>query len=62
MLGPIDFSKGDKAYLVLTLIILALVSIAVIWVRSGTTGRALDAMRGSEVAAASIGIDRRRSA
>jgi branched-chain amino acid transport system permease protein len=61
LLGPIDFSKGDKAYLVLTLVILALVSVAVIWVRSGTTGRALDAMRGSEVAAASIGIDRRRT-
>ena len=34
------------------LVILVLVSIAVIWVRSGTTGRYLDAMRGSEVAAA----------
>ena len=61
VMGPIDFSKGDKAYLVLTLIILALVSLVVIWVRSGTTGRALDAMRGSEVAAASIGINRRRT-
>ena len=60
VLGPIDFSKGDKAYLVLTLVVLALVSFAVIWVRSGTTGRALDAMRGSEVAAASIGINNRR--
>ena len=32
-----------------------------IWVRSGTTGRYLDAMRGSEVAAASIGINRNRA-
>ena len=34
-----------------------LVSILVIWVRDGTTGRYLDAMRGSEVAASSIGIN-----
>ncbi|MGO9877271.1 MAG: ABC transporter permease subunit [Acidimicrobiia bacterium] len=61
LLGPIDFSKGDKAYLVLTLVILALVSVAVIWVRGGTTGRYLDAVRGSEVAAASIGINRTRA-
>ena len=39
VLGPIDFSKGDKAYLVSALVVLAIVSIAVIWVRSGTTGR-----------------------
>ena len=57
--GSIDFSKGDKALSrALTLVILAMVSVAVIWVRSGTTGRTLDAMRGSEVAAASIGINR----
>ena len=53
--------KHDKAFLVLTLIVLVIVSIAVIWVRSGTTGRCLDAMRGSEVAAASIGISRHRA-
>jgi ABC-type branched-subunit amino acid transport system permease subunit len=61
VLGPIDFSKGDKAYLVLVLIILTLVSIAVIWVRGGTTGRTLDALRGSEVAASAIGINHRRA-
>ena len=36
------------------MIVLVIVSIGVIWVRSGTTGRYLDAMRGSEVAAAAI--------
>jgi ABC-type branched-subunit amino acid transport system permease subunit len=61
LLGSIDFSKGDKAFLVLALVILTLVSIAVIWVRGGTTGRTLDAMRGSEVAAAAIGINHRRA-
>jgi ABC-type branched-subunit amino acid transport system permease subunit len=46
---------------VLTLIVLAIVSMLVIWVRNGTTGRSLDAIRGSEVAAASIGINRNRA-
>lgn len=65
VLGPFDLGRGknhgDSAYLVLTLVILTLVSIAVIWVRSGTTGRTLDAMRGSDVGAASIGINRTRA-
>jgi branched-chain amino acid transport system permease protein len=60
LVGPIDFAS-DKAFLILTLAILTLVSIVVIWIRSGTTGRYLDAMRGSEVAAASIGINRNRA-
>jgi branched-chain amino acid transport system permease protein len=46
---------------VLTLVILVIVSVMVIWVRSGTTGRFLDAVRGSEVAAASIGISLTRT-
>lgn len=65
VIGPIDFSQGanngDNRYLVLSLFVLVLVGIAVIWVRSGTTGRYLDALRGSEVAAASIGINRNRA-
>jgi ABC-type branched-subunit amino acid transport system permease subunit len=65
LIGSIDLgsgkNNGDNAYLVFALIVLVLVSIAVIWVRSGTTGRYLDAMRGSEVAAASIGINRNRA-
>jgi branched-subunit amino acid ABC-type transport system permease component len=61
-LGSIDFGGGhDAAFLVLTLVILTVVGIAVIWVRNGTTGRYLDAMRGSEVAAAAIGINRNRA-
>jgi branched-chain amino acid transport system permease protein len=61
-LGNIDFGIGhDAAFLVLSLVLLTFVSVLVIWVRSGTTGRYLDAMRGSEVAAASIGIDRNRA-
>ena len=60
LIGSIDFAN-DKSFLVLCLAVLLLVSIAVIWVRGGTTGRALDAVRGSEVAAASIGINLNRS-
>jgi branched-subunit amino acid ABC-type transport system permease component len=56
LIGSIDFAS-DKSFLVLTAVILVLVSVAVIWIRGGTTGRYLDAMRGSEVAAASIGIN-----
>lgn len=59
-IGSIDFAS-DKSFLVLVLIVLVVVSLAVIWVREGTTGRYLDAMRGSEVAAASIGINRTRA-
>jgi len=57
LLGPVDFGpRHDKAFLVLALVVLAVVGTLVIWIRSGTTGRYLDAIRGSEVAAASIGI------
>jgi ABC-type branched-subunit amino acid transport system permease subunit len=42
-------------------IILAVVAGGVLLVKRGTTGRYLDALRGSEVAAASIGIDPRRA-
>ncbi len=57
----IDFSVGDKSMLALILVVLVIVSVLVIWVRGGTTGRYLDAMRGSELAAASIGINRNRT-
>jgi ABC-type branched-subunit amino acid transport system permease subunit len=56
LIGSIDFAS-DKSFLALTAVILVIVSVAVIWLRGGTTGRYLDAMRGSEVAAASIGIN-----
>jgi ABC-type branched-subunit amino acid transport system permease subunit len=60
LIGPIDFAS-DKSFLILTVVMLVLVSVAVIWMRGGTTGRYLDAMRGSEVAAQSIGINLNRA-
>jgi branched-subunit amino acid ABC-type transport system permease component len=59
-LGSVDFAS-DKSYLVLCLAILAIVGIVVIRVRGGTTGRYLAAVRGSEVAAASVGISPTRA-
>jgi ABC-type branched-subunit amino acid transport system permease subunit len=60
IIGPINF-ESDKSFFVLSVIILAIVGVIVIWVRSGTTGRYLDALRGSEVAASSIGINPARA-
>jgi ABC-type branched-subunit amino acid transport system permease subunit len=60
VLGPIDFTS-TRSYFFLVLVILGLVAGAVLLVKRGTTGRYLDALRGSEVAAASIGIDPRRA-
>ncbi len=59
-IGPISFA-GERSFLVLCLVILVVVSVLVILVRRGTTGRYLDAVRGSEVAAASIGINASRA-
>ncbi len=56
LLGPIDFAN-EKSFLVLCLVILAVAGLLVVWVRGGTTGRFLDALRGSEVAAAAVGIN-----
>jgi branched-chain amino acid transport system permease protein len=58
-LGPIDFGT-EHAYLVLVLIMFALVGFVVILVRKGTTGQYLAAMRGSETAASTIGINAAR--
>jgi branched-subunit amino acid ABC-type transport system permease component len=60
ILGPIDFSS-TRSYFFLVLAFLGLVSGAILLIRSGTVGRYLEALRGSEVAAASIGIDQRRA-
>jgi branched-subunit amino acid ABC-type transport system permease component len=54
-LGPWDMAD-DRAFLVLALIVLVGCGIAVVRIREGTTGRTLRALRGSEVAAQSIGI------
>jgi branched-chain amino acid transport system permease protein len=55
VIGPWDFAS-DKSFLLLSLVVLAIVSVAVIQIREGTVGRTLRALRGSEVAAQSIGI------
>jgi branched-chain amino acid transport system permease protein len=55
VIGPFDLSN-NKSFFVFCLIVLALVGVLVIFVRRGTTGHYLDALRGSETAAQSIGI------
>ncbi len=55
ILGPIDFGN-DKSFLALAVIVFVITSVAVIQLREGTIGRTLRAIRGSEVAAESIGI------
>ncbi|MCX7619756.1 MAG: ABC transporter permease [Acidimicrobiales bacterium] len=55
LLFGIDFAS-DKAFFVLTVACLCLAAGAVLLLKYGTTGRFLDAVRGSEIAAASIGI------
>ncbi|MBM3674761.1 MAG: ABC transporter permease [Actinobacteria bacterium] len=51
----------DKAFFLFCIAVLAVVSVIVILIRKGTTGQFLDALRGSEVAAQSIGINPVRS-
>ncbi len=60
-IGPINFDKSDKAFFILCLAVLVIVALIVLAVRNGTTGRYLDALRGSETAAASIGINASRA-
>jgi branched-subunit amino acid ABC-type transport system permease component len=52
----IDFSD-DKKFFILAAALLAIVSVFVLVLKRGSTGRFLDALRGSEVAAATIGIN-----
>lgn len=59
-LGPVDF-MSNKSFFALCIVILAIVGTITVLVRGGTTGRFLDAVRGSEVAAASIGISSTRA-
>ena len=54
-IGPWDFAS-DKSFLALALVVLVVVAGAVTLIRRGTTGRTLTALRGSEVAAQSIGV------
>jgi branched-subunit amino acid ABC-type transport system permease component len=58
-LGPINFTN-DRGYFLLVCVVLALCIGAVSAIQRGTTGRQLAALRGSELAAASIGINTQR--
>ncbi len=60
VLGPVNFA-GDRAFFCLTVVVLGLCIGVVMAIRRGTTGRQLAALRGSELAAASIGINPRRA-
>ncbi len=59
-LGPWDLAD-DRTFLVLALLVFVVVSLAVMQLREGTVGRTLRALRGSEVAAESIGISPARA-
>ena len=59
-IGPVDFAN-NKSFFFLCLGVLAVVSVLVIFVRGGTIGRYLDALRGSETAAQAIGINPARA-
>ncbi len=56
LIGPFDLSN-NKSFFVFCMVVLAIVSVLVIFVRRGTTGHYLDALRGSDTAAQSIGIN-----
>ncbi|MGQ0434606.1 MAG: ABC transporter permease [Microthrixaceae bacterium] len=58
--GPWDL-EDDRAFLVLAVLVFVVVSLAVIQIREGTVGRTLRALRGSEIAAESIGISPARA-
>lgn len=60
VIGPVDFAS-DKSFFLLCVAVLAITGALVVLVRGGTTGRYLDALRGSEVAATSIGINPARA-
>lgn len=55
VIGPWDLAD-DRAFLVLAVVVLAVTGAGVHLLREGTVGRTLRALRGSEVAAQSIGI------
>jgi len=59
-IGGIDFTD-NFTFLLLVMALAGILSVAVILVRRGTTGRFLDALRGSPAAATSIGISPGRS-
>lgn len=60
VLGPWDLND-DRAFLVMIVVVFAIVAVAVIQIRGGTVGRTQRALRGSEMAAESIGISPARA-
>jgi branched-subunit amino acid ABC-type transport system permease component len=56
-----EFAQGDRAFFLLSVVALGVAGLLVMLVRRGTTGRFLDALRGSETAAGAIGINPARS-
>ncbi len=55
VVGPWDMTD-DRTFLVMAVLVFVIVAVLVIQIREGTVGRTLRALRGSEVAAESIGI------
>lgn len=60
VVGPWDL-RDDRLFLVLAVVVFALTAAAVTQIRGGTVGRTFQALRGSEVAAQSIGISPARA-
>jgi ABC-type branched-subunit amino acid transport system permease subunit len=56
VLGPVSFSS-DRSFLLLAFVVLVVMVVAVLLVKKGTIGQYLSAIRGSEVAAAGMGIN-----
>jgi branched-subunit amino acid ABC-type transport system permease component len=52
-----ELFRGDRAFFLLSVAALAVAGTLVVLVRRGTTGKFLDALRGSETGAAAIGIN-----
>ena len=55
------FLEDDRVFFVVAVVVFAVVATLVVLVRRGTTGKFLDALRGSETAATSLGISAARS-
>jgi ABC-type branched-subunit amino acid transport system permease subunit len=56
LIGSIDFAN-DRAFFYFAFVVFAICGFVVVLVRRGTTGQYLAALRGSEVAATSVGIN-----
>ncbi|MBM3672274.1 MAG: ABC transporter permease [Actinobacteria bacterium] len=56
-----DFLDENQAFFIFSVVMLAIVGTLVAFVRRGTTGKFLDALRGSETAATALGISAARA-